>query len=213
MIKAINSIWKNLLFDLIIGLILIGLVTFNFSENIQHTDFTLTDKLAMFAYGLLVIHLFVLIGLTIYNIIQKIYFKFVVFLLTSIGVYFGLSFIGIGLFFSTIGGPPIDEGNRNNFQSTNTCKQFDQNKIIKTIENLRVGIFSPQLDSAFLLDIKQNSIELPNKIVKIECGCRKSDTTQIVFRLWDIDKNTYELELTKSNEKWKYNKLSKQYLD
>lgn len=50
--------------------------------------------------------------------------------------------------------------------------------------------------------------ELPKRIKEITCGSRKTNTSIVVFRIWDINGETYELEMEKQNGKWNYISIS-----
>ena len=130
MIKKINYIWKNLLFDFIVLLILSGIVGCNLygRNGTEHLNFTLTDKLAIGLTCILCLHLIVLLVLTIINFAQRTYFKAIIFFFICIGLYFSIKFISIFLISSTFGGT-IDEGNRHNFQKSELCIHFDTIKI------------------------------------------------------------------------------------
>jgi uncharacterized RDD family membrane protein YckC len=82
MMKAINSIWKNILFDLLCWAILIAL--FLFSDN--KPEFGMGFLIAIFVMALLCIHFFILIALLFYNIFLKRY-----------GMSIGLLFMSIYL--------------------------------------------------------------------------------------------------------------------
>jgi len=214
MLEKSNSIWKNLLFDVIVGLTLVGLIIYNFYEKGNNElDFTTSHKISIGLYFFLALHGLFLLILTIKNVIGKKFVKAVVFFLTSIGLFTGLYFIAIFLFISTMGGPPVDEGNRHNFRQSNLCKKIDSNEIKTTVENFRKGIFPSILDSSFIQDILGDTISQPRQITKIECGCRMTDTTVIIIRIWDIDENTFELELSNNNGQWKYERIYYEYFD
>jgi len=213
MFDRLNSIRKNLLFDIIVGLILLVLIIYNFYDRLHLDDFTATKKISIGLFFMLGFHALFLFVLAIINVVRKKNLKAVVFLLTSIVLFAGLYFIAIFLFISTLGGPPIDEGNRHNFQQSKLCTQLDTNKIKETINKFRKGIFPTTLDSFSIKTLSEEPILLPRKITKIECGCRKLDTTIVVFRIWDSNSNTFEMELMKENGQWIYKNFSYGYFD
>lgn len=208
-ISALNSIWKNLLFVFLIGLLLVSLIAYNlFVRKGEHLDFTVTDILAIISYWVLCLHVLVLFLLVIVNIIQRTFLKSLLFFATCVALCLGLYVIAPFLAISTIGGPPVDEGNRNNFKPSELCKQFDIALIRTTVENRSSGIYDNQFGSNFIEQIKQDSSMLPEKILKISCGCRILDTNIVVFRLLDNQQQTFELEMIREGEQWKYNMLT-----
>jgi hypothetical protein len=214
MIKAINSIWKNLLFDFIVGITLVILVSYNFfGHSDKHLDLTVADKLSIGAYFLLWLHFLVLVFLVVINIIQKTYFKAIVFLVSSVGLFLGLSFISVFIFVSSFGGPPVDEGNKRKYRESVLCKQFDTIHVKTMVENIRIGIYSSQLDSNLINQIKQDTSAMPKKISKITCGCTTADTTTIIFRLFDNQYGTFDLEMINKNGQWYYTKITQEELN
>ena len=205
-IKAINSIWKNLLFDFVVGLILIAVVLYNL-----HGRQTTSVKFSLVLYFLLWAHFVVLLTLAIINLFQRTYIKAIVFILTSVGLFFGLQFITVVLFLSAMDGrmPGGDAaGHSTDFRQITTCKEFDTTKVKTTIENMRLGIYTSQLDSNLINQVKSDTNAFPKKISKITCGCRTFDTSVIIFRLWDRRQQTFELKMKNKGGQWKYTLLT-----
>jgi hypothetical protein len=213
MFDKLNSIWKNLLFGLVVYFTLAGLIFLNFyDKSSDRTNFTIATKIAAGLCLLLLLHGLFLLVMTILNINRKKYWKafffFIISIIISGLVYF--AFIGLIL---TIGGPPTDNGNRNNFIKSRTCEQFDLNKTKAIVENFRKGNYPLTIDENFKNKLIEDSLLLPRQITKIQCGCRKIDTTIIVIRMWDIEENTFEMELKNVNGNWKYETFSQEYFE
>lgn len=211
MLNRLNSIWKNLLLDFLGGLLLGGLMVLNLFG--KSNDFLLYAKIAFVLIIFLFLHGLFLLFLFVKNIIDTKYLKAIGFLLITSVLYMGLWLSYISLLLSSGGSPYTDQYELHNFKKSETCKQFDKNEIKKTIENLDKKIYSADLNAEFIEQVKADSNLLPKKIIKIECGCKLTDSTIIVFRIWDIKKNTFELEFSKDNGKWKYERLYYSYFD
>lgn len=197
-------------------LTLIALIVYNFFTQIgdkEHTDYDISDKFAFGVFFLLLLHSIFLVVLLVKNLISKNYKKAFGFISLSILLFFGLFFISGFLFISSLGSPPVDMGNINNFATCQTCKEFDINEVKQTVQNLRKGIYTDNLDSVFIESVKQDTSSLPKEITKIECGCSSRDTIIVVFRIWDIKNDTYQLEIRNINGVWKYEYLYYEFFD
>ena len=108
MLDRFNSIWKNLFFDTIIGLLLIVLIYYNlYHHPIKTYQSNPIESIALLItpfglYFLLVLHSLLLLVLTIKNCIEKKIIKMLVFLLILILLFSGL-FFTIGLLFISTG--------------------------------------------------------------------------------------------------------------
>jgi hypothetical protein len=213
MFDKLNSIWKNLLFAFVVYVSIAGLIFFNFyNKSSARPEFTIAVKIAAGLCLLLALHGLFLFVMTILNINKKKYWKALFFLITSIVIYTLLYSAFISLIL-TIVGPAIGNGNRSNFRISKNCKQIDTNKIKATVEKFRKGIYPSTIDNNLKNELLYDTLLLPKQITKIQCGCRKSDTTEIVIRIWDIEKNTFELELINEAGNWKFKSLSEGYFE
>jgi len=211
MIEKLNSIGKNLIFDLTVAGVLCGLVILNLYRNSkEHLDFTLADKVSLVLYCILIVHLIFLILLIFKNFLNSNKKKGIYFIFHLIGLGTSLYFLAFFVIFSLFIGtsPYTDEWTLHDFKKTNTCLKFDNEKVKRTVENFNKGIFPSNIDPEFLHLLKEGYIDnLPKKVTKIECGCRSSDSSIVVFRIWGADQTTYELELVKNNGKYRYKRF------
>ena len=209
MIEKLNNIWRNLFVAFFLILLLTIFVSYNFLNYEKENQFSISDKIAFVIYILLLIHFLIITFLIIKNLIFKKYLKSLAFFLMNIvlavSIYIFFLFIGA---FSLGLGTYTDDYQIHNFRKSKTCSEINKQKLQINIENLSKKVYSKEFNKEFIKDLKNSTKDLPKKIIKIECGCRETDTTIIVFRILDIDKETYELELERENNKWKYKSLS-----
>lgn len=202
MIKKIDKILFQVIAFVINSVILIFLLSYQFFKNIEN------PKLILFFYTLLILQLIVILILLVKNLISKkigrgiVYF----FMATLSGFEIYFSFLFVGAFFLGMGTSVGDE-NVKNFKKTAECHKFNSDSVKLKIENISKNKFSKDFNKEFIEQIKLDHQDLPKKISKINCGCRITDSTIIVFRIWDKNQNTYELEIEKQNGKWEYKSL------
>ena len=202
MIKKIDRIILQIFIFLINSIILISLIVFQFFRNIENPN------LILFFYILLISQILFTFFLAIKNLINKKIFRGVIyFIITSLlglEIYFTFLFVGV---FSFGMGTSVGDDGLKNFRTSNDCKEFDKNSMKIKIENISKNEFAEDFNKDFIEEIKKEKQDLPKKINKINCGCRKTDSTIIVFRIWGENNDTYELEMEKKDGKWKYKSI------
>lgn len=203
MINNINNIWKNALFAFCLLLFLSISVSYNFLSS--GNEFSISDKVSIILYIILLIHFLIITLFIIINLILKKYLKAIGFLLMNIilgfSIYIFFLFIGA---FSLGLGTYTDDYQRHNFRKSEVCSQINKAKLKADLEKISKRVYAKEFNKEFIESLKSNQKDLPNKIIKIECGCRQTDSTIIVFRIWDNNNETYELELEKENNKLNY---------
>ena len=209
MIEKLNNIWKNLFITFCLILLLTIFVSYDFLNNEQENEFSISTKIVVVIYIFLLIHFLIISFLVIRNLIFKKYLNafgfFLINIILGFSIYIFFLFVGA---FSLGLGTYTDDYQIHNFRKSNICSEIDKQKLKINIENLSKKVYSKDFNKEFIKELKTNKKDLPKRIIKIECGCRETDTTIIVFRIWDNNKETYELELEKENNKWNYKSLA-----
>ena len=203
MINKIDKLKFQIPIFLLNSLILIFLIGYQFYKSEHKPEFTL------FFYILLIFQFIITIILLIKNLITNRIIRAITYLLIStlLGAEIYLTFLFVGAI--SLGmGTSVGDDNLKNFTKSTDCKSLNIDSVKHKIENISQNKFSKEFDDEFIERIKVDNKDLPKKIKKINCGCRVTDSSEIVFRIWDNNGETYELEIKKENGKYKYRSLS-----
>jgi len=202
MINKIDKVIPQLIVFVINSIVHIFLILHRIFNNVEN------PKLTLFFYILLIFQFFVILILLIKNIISKNIGRSIFYLMTTLVLVLELylTFIFVGAFSLGMGTSVGDDGLKD-FKASKSCSKLNKDSIKIKIENISKNKFASDFEKEFVEKIKLDNQDLPKKITKMNCGCRISDSTIIVFRIWGENQDTYELEMEKQNKKWKYKSL------